>query len=75
MNWVGGRRGFQPPQNASKINAGFSPGAAFIARFTGGGVNAFPRYENGKTKLPLALVKLLKVLDRHPDLLDKVKVA
>jgi hypothetical protein len=26
-----------------------------------GGVNAFARYENGKTKPPLALVKLLKV--------------
>ncbi len=25
----------------------------------GGGVNAFSRYENGKTKPPLALVKLL----------------
>ncbi len=36
---------------------------------------AFPRYENGKTKPPLALVKLLKVLDRHPDLLDEIKVA
>jgi hypothetical protein len=34
----------------------------------------FP-YENGKTKPPLALVKLLKVLDRHPDLLDEIKVA
>jgi len=38
-----------------------------------GGVNAFSRYENGKTKPPLALVKLLKVLDRHPDLLDEVR--
>ncbi len=38
----------------------------------GGGVNAFSRYENGKTKPPLALVKLLKVLDRHPDLLSEV---
>jgi len=39
----------------------------------GGGVNAFSRYENGKTKPPLALVKLLKVLDRHPDLLNEVR--
>jgi len=39
----------------------------------GGGVNAFSRYENGKTKPPLALVKLLKVLDRHPDLLSEIK--
>ncbi|MDR3553931.1 MAG: type II toxin-antitoxin system MqsA family antitoxin [Syntrophobacteraceae bacterium] len=39
----------------------------------GGGVNAFSRYENGKTKPPLALVKLLKVLERHPDLLEEVR--
>jgi HTH-type transcriptional regulator/antitoxin MqsA len=41
----------------------------------GGGANAFSRYEKGKTKPPLALVKLLKVLDRHPDLLSEVKSA
>ncbi len=41
----------------------------------GGGANAFSRYENGKTKPPLALVKLLRVLDRHPDLLAEVKSA
>jgi HTH-type transcriptional regulator/antitoxin MqsA len=39
----------------------------------GGGVNAFSRYENGKTKPPLALVKLLKLLDRHPDLLAEIR--
>ena len=45
------------------------------AEIFGGGVNAFSRYENGKTKPPLALVKLLKVLDRHPDLLAEIKAA
>jgi HTH-type transcriptional regulator/antitoxin MqsA len=43
------------------------------AEIFGGGVNAFSRYENGKTKPPLALVKLLKLLDRHPDLLNEVR--
>ena len=43
------------------------------AEIFGGGVNAFSRYENGKTKPPLALVKLLKMLDRHPDLLAEVR--
>lgn len=42
------------------------------AEIFGGGVNAFSRYENGKTKPPLSLVKLLKVLDRHPELLDEI---
>jgi HTH-type transcriptional regulator/antitoxin MqsA len=45
------------------------------AEIFGGGVNAFSRYENGKTKPPLALVKLFKLLDRHPDLLDEIKAA
>ena len=39
----------------------------------GGGVNAFSRYENGRAKPPVSLVKLLKVLDRHPDLLAEVR--
>ena len=39
----------------------------------GGGANAFSRYETGKTKPPLALVKLLKLLDGHPDLLAEVR--
>ncbi len=42
-------------------------------RLFGGGANAFSRYENGKTKPPVALLKLLTLLDRHPDLLQEVK--
>ena len=45
------------------------------AEIFGGGVNAFSRYENGKTKPPLALVKLLKVLEQHPELLDEIRAA
>lgn len=45
------------------------------AEIFGGGVNAFSRYENGRTKPPLALVKLFKLLDRHPDLLNEVRSA
>jgi HTH-type transcriptional regulator/antitoxin MqsA len=45
------------------------------AEIFGGGVNAFSRYENGKTKPPLALVKLLKVLEQHPDLLAEIRAA
>jgi HTH-type transcriptional regulator/antitoxin MqsA len=45
------------------------------AEIFGGGINAFSRYEKGKTKPPLALVKLFKILERHPDLLDEVRTA
>lgn len=41
----------------------------------GGGANAFSRYETGKTKPPIALVKLLKILDAHPELLVEVRAA
>ena len=39
----------------------------------GGGVNAFSRYETGKTKPPLALVRLFQLLDLRPDLLSEIK--
>jgi HTH-type transcriptional regulator/antitoxin MqsA len=42
------------------------------AEIFGGGHNAFSRYENGRTKPPLALVQLFRVLDRHPDLLKEL---
>jgi HTH-type transcriptional regulator/antitoxin MqsA len=41
----------------------------------GGGVNAFSRYETGKAKPSLALVRFLKLLDKHPDLLEEVRAA
>ena len=42
------------------------------AKVFGGGTNAFSRYESGKPKPPVALIKLFKVLDRHPALFDEV---
>ena len=46
---------------------GLSQSAA--ARLTGGGHNAFSRYERGEaTPLP-AVVNLLRLLDKHPELL------
>lgn len=43
------------------------------AEIFGGGHNAFSRYENGRTKPPLALVLLFRVLDHHPDLLAEIR--
>ena len=45
------------------------------AEIFGGGINAFSRYENGKTKPPLSLVKLLRLLESHPELLNEVRAA
>ena len=72
---------FNKQVNASIVDPGFIASVRKklaldqreAAEIFGGGVNAFSRYENGKTKPPLALVKLLKVLNRHPDLLNEVR--
>lgn len=73
---------FNKQVNASIVDPGFIASVRKklaldqreAAEIFGGGVNAFSRYENGKTKPSLALVKLLKVLDRHPDLLAEVRM-
>ena len=58
-----------------KVRKKLKLGQREAAEIFGGGINAFSRYETGKTKPPLALVKLLKVLERHPDLLNEIKTA
>lgn len=63
------------PEFIVKVRKKLSLDQREAAEIFGGGVNAFSRYENGKTRPPLALVKLLKVLDRHPELLEEIKVA
>ena len=45
---------------------------AMAAKLTGGGHNAFSRYERGEA-LPLpAVVNLFRLLDQHPDLLKEL---
>lgn len=74
-------RAFAKQVNAAIVDPAFIAGVRKklaldqreAAEIFGGGVNAFSRYETGKTKPPLALVKLLKVLDRHPELIDEVR--
>lgn len=63
------------PKYIAKVRKKLDLDQREAAEIFGGGLNAFSRYENGKTKPPLALVKLLKVLDRHPDLLEEVRSA
>ena len=72
---------FNRQVNASIVDLGFITGVRKklaldqrqAAALFGGGVNAFSRYENGRTKPPLALVQLFRLLDRHPELLDEIR--
>jgi HTH-type transcriptional regulator / antitoxin MqsA len=61
------------PQYIAQVRKKLDLDQREAAEIFGGGVNAFSRYENGKTKPPLALVKLFKLLDRHPELLNEVR--
>jgi len=42
------------------------------AAITGGGVNAFSRYEHGKSKPVAAVVNLFRILDKHPELMGEI---
>lgn len=42
------------------------------ARLTGGGPNAFSRYERGEARPLPAVLNLLRLLDRHPELLREI---
>ncbi len=64
---------FVNPDYIAKVRKQLDLDQRQAAEIFGGGVNAFSRYETGKTKPPLALVKLLKVLERHPELLKEVR--
>jgi HTH-type transcriptional regulator/antitoxin MqsA len=44
------------------------------AHLFGGGVNAFSEYERGVTKPAKSTMLLLKMLDKHPDLVDEVRM-
>jgi len=44
------------------------------AAIFGGGINAFSLYENGSARPSVALIKLLAILDRHPQLLDEIQI-
>lgn len=43
------------------------------AEIFGGGKTGFSRYETGRTKPPKSLVELLRLLDRHPELLAEIR--
>jgi len=45
------------------------------ALLTGGGRNAFSRYERGKARPLQSVTNLFKLLDKHPDLLDEITPA
>jgi HTH-type transcriptional regulator / antitoxin MqsA len=45
------------------------------SELTGGGHNAFSRYETGKVYPTAAIVNLFRILDRHPEVVEELKGA
>jgi len=43
------------------------------AAIAGGGVNAFSRYEHGKSRPVAAVVNLFRILDKHPELVEEIR--
>lgn len=72
---------FDEKINASVVDPGFITSVRKklnldqreAAEIFGGGVGAFSRYETGKAKPPVALVKLFKLLERHPEILAEIR--
>jgi HTH-type transcriptional regulator / antitoxin MqsA len=56
-----------------RLKLGLSQVAA--ARLTGGGHNAFSRYERGEVAPLPAVMNLFRLLDKHPDLLKELQAA
>ncbi len=44
-----------------------------LEQFTGGGHNAYSRYERGEAKPIQAVLNLFRLLDHHPDLLNELR--
>ena len=55
---------FVDPKYIIEVRKKLKLGQREASEIFGGGINAFSRYENGKSKPPLSLVKLLKILDQ-----------
>jgi HTH-type transcriptional regulator/antitoxin MqsA len=58
------------PEFIRQVRKKLNLGQKEAGKIFGGGVNAFSRYEKGKTPPPIPLVKLLRILDAHPELLS-----
>ncbi len=56
---------------AIRLRLGLTQAAA--AELTGGGHNAFSRYERGEVRPLPAVINLFRVLDKHPELLAELR--
>ena len=63
----------QAPAELARIRKKLKLSQREAAAIAGGGVNAFSRYEHGKTKPVAAVVNLFRILDKHPELVKEIR--
>lgn len=61
------------PAYIAKVRAKLSLTQREASEIFGGGINAFSRYEGGKAQPHPSTIKLLKLLDIHPELLSEIR--
>lgn len=66
---------FVKPEKISSVRQKLGLDQRQAAEIFGGGVNAFSRYETGKARPSIALLHLLKILDKYPELLHEISPA
>ncbi|MCS2151096.1 type II TA system antitoxin MqsA family protein [Scandinavium goeteborgense] len=75
-------RSFKKVVNASEVDPAFIASVRKslkldqreAAEIFGGGVNAFSRYETGRVAPPRPLVLLFRIIEKHPELFDELKL-
>ena len=65
--------GLLPPDEVRRIRRKLHLNQRQAATIFGGGVNAFSRYERGEATPVRAVDNLLRLLDRHPELLRELQ--
>jgi len=63
----------QNRQSLARVRKKLKLTQADAAELTGGGHNAFSRYERGEAKPMAAVVNLFRLLDKHPELLKEIR--
>ncbi len=66
------RRGKNDRADLRRIRRKLGPNQATAAGLTGGGHNAFSRYERGEAVPMPAVVNRFRLLDHHPELLKEL---
>ncbi len=75
LDELAAERDAQQREELARIRKRLKLTQAQAAAITGGGPNAFSRYERGKARPVAAVVNLFRLLDKHPELLAELQSA